>query len=174
MDHLEFLKHSFKEAIKFEQYGREFFLKASDEAKNPLAKEIFAKLADEELKHIKRIKEVFDSLLQESKWPNETPKSENLPWKHIFKEALNNFKELVKQNTQDMEALQLGLDFEAKGYKFYNEMVQKATTEVEKAFFEFLRDEEEGHYLIIENLKKYMENPIDWYGEEEHHIFEGN
>jgi len=173
MDHIEFLKHSFKEAIKFEQYGREFFLKAANEAKNPLAKEIFSKLAEEELKHIKRIKDVFDALTQNNKWPDQTPISENLPWKHIFKEALNNFNKMVNPSTSDSEALQLGLDFESKGYKFYNEMVQKSINPVEKSFFEFLRDEEQGHYLIIQNLKKYMENPLDWYGEEEHHIFEG-
>lgn len=174
MDHLEFLKHSFKEAIKFEEYGKQFFMKASREAKNPMAKEIFEKLAEEELKHIKRIKEVFDSLTKENKWPNETPKSENLPWKHIFKEAMSHFEDLVKPSSNDAEAIQLGLDFESKGYKFYDEMAKKATTNIEKSFFEFLRDEEEGHYLIIENLKKYMENPLDWYGEEEHHIFEGD
>lgn len=174
MDHIEFLKHSLREAIKFEEYGRQFFLKATEEAKNPLAKEIFAKLAEEEVKHMKRIKEVFDVLIHNSRWPEATPKSENLPWKHIFKEALDNFKDLVKSSTQDTEALQLGLDFESKGYKFYNEMVKKATNPIEKSFFEFLRDEEEGHYLIIENLKKYLDNPIDWFGETEHHIFEGD
>ncbi len=173
MEHIDFLKNSFREAIVFEQNGREFFLKAAEETKNSLAKEIFKNLADEELKHIKRIKEVFDSLVNSNKIPDSFPKSENIPWKNVFREALNRFKDIVKSDMQEKEAIRLSLDFESKGFKMYDELAKKSTNELERKFFEILRDEEEGHYLIIENLQKYLENPVDWYGELEHHIFEG-
>ncbi|MCX7991825.1 MAG: ferritin family protein [Proteobacteria bacterium] len=173
MDHTDFLKNSLREAIIFEQNGREFFLKSAEEAKNPFAKEIFKTLADEELKHIKRIKEVFDNLVRENVLPTNIPASENKPWKNIFKEALERFRELVKSDIQDKEAIKLGLDFESKGFKFYDQLAKKSTDPVEKRFFEILRDEEEGHYLLIENLEKFLLNPVDWFGEQEHHIFEG-
>lgn len=173
MDHNEFLKVSFKEAVKFEESGREFFLKAAAETKNPMARDIFTNLADEELKHIRRIKEIFESLVRKNELPAVLPASDNLPWKNIFREAMDRFKELVKQTTMDTEAIQLSLDFEAKGYKLYQGLADKSVSPIEKKFFETLRDEEEGHYLMIENLQKFLENPIDWYGEEEHHIFEG-
>jgi rubrerythrin len=172
MDHSELLKNSFREAIKFEEDGRKFFLKAAEESLNPFAKEVFQNLAAEELKHIKRIKEVYNNLKGED-WPSLTPSSDNLPWKNIFREALEKFKDIVKPGIQDADSLQLGLDFERKGYKFYDGLAKNAANNAEKKFFEILRDEEEGHYLIIENLQKYMENPVDWFGEQEHHIFEG-
>lgn len=173
MNHIDFLKSSLREAIIFEQNGREFFLKYAEEAKNPFAKEIFKKLADEELKHIKRIKEVFDALTKENVIPDVFPPSENKPWKNIFQDALQRFKDIVKSDIQDTEAIKLGLDFESKGFKFYDELAKKSAHPVEKKFFEILRDEEEGHYLIIENLEKFLLNPVDWFSEEEHHIFEG-
>lgn len=173
MDHKELLKGALKEAINFETSGREFFLKAAETSKNPMAKEIFKNLADEELKHIKRIKEVFDTLVSEGKFPESLPKSENLPWKNIFREALEKFKDIVNPKMLELDSIKLGLDFESKGYKMYDELAKKAANPLERQFFEALRDEEEGHYLAIENLKKFIENPVDWYGELEHHIFEG-
>lgn len=173
MNHAELLKSSFKEAVRFEESGREFFLKAAENTKNPMAKDIFTTLANEELKHIKRIKDVFDRLVSEGKFPEELPKSENLPWKNIFRDALNRFKDVVKPQILELDSIKLGLDFESKGYKMYDELAKKAANSLERAFFETLRDEEEGHYLAIENLQKFMENPVDWYGELEHHIFEG-
>lgn len=173
MDHAEVLRGAFKEAVRFEESGREFFIKAADTSKNPMAREIFTNLAYEELKHIKRIKEVFDALVSNGKFPEQLPKSENLPWKNIFRDALNKFKDLVNPKMLELDSIKLGLDFESKGYKMYDDLAKKAANPLEKEFFETLRDEEEGHYLAIENLKKFIENPVDWYGELEHHIFEG-
>lgn len=173
MDHSELLKNSFKEAVKFEESGREFFIKAANASKNPMAKEIFSNLANEELKHIKRIKEVYDHLVSNNSFPEVLPKSDNLPWKNIFKDALEKFKDFVNPQMLELDSIKLGLDFESKGYKMYDELAKKAANPIEKSFFETLRDEEEGHYLAIENLKKFIENPVDWYGEFEHHIFEG-
>lgn len=173
MDHSELLKSSFREAVRFEESGREFFLKAANASKNPMAKEIFTNLANEELKHIKRIKEVYDQLVSNNLFPDVLPKSDNLPWKSIFKDALEKFKDIVNPQMLELDSIKLGLDFESKGYKMYDELSKKAANPIEKSFFETLRDEEEGHYLVIENLKKFIENPVDWYGELEHHIFEG-
>lgn len=173
MNHSELLKNSFREAVKFEESGREFFLKAAEASKNPMAKEIFINLAAEELKHIKRIKDVFDALIKNGNFPAALPKSENLPWKNIFKDALNKFKDIVSPKMLELDSIKLGLDFESKGYKMYDELAKNAANPLEKEFFETLRDEEEGHYLAIENLQKFIENPVDWYGELEHHIFEG-
>lgn len=173
MSEMDFLKKSFEEAVKFESYGRQFFIDAAKEAQNPFAREVFNNLADEELKHIQRINEVFKSLKEEGTWPDKTPESGNLPWRHIFRDALDKFKDTVKPGMSDKESLDLGLNFERKGYKFYDEMVKQSSVPGQKRFFVFLRDEEEGHYLIIEHLKKYLENPTDWYGEQERHIFEG-
>lgn len=173
MNHSELLKNSFREAVKFEESGREFFLKAAEASKNPMAKEIFINLAAEELKHIKRIKDVFDALIKNGDFPTSLPKSENLPWKNIFKDALNKFKDIVTPKMLELDSIKLGLNFESKGYKMYDELAKNAANSLEKEFFETLRDEEEGHYLAIENLQKFIENPVDWYGELEHHIFEG-
>lgn len=49
-------------AIKLEEDGRNFYLKASKQAKNLPAKRLLSSLADEELKHIERISEIHEGL----------------------------------------------------------------------------------------------------------------
>ena len=54
------MREALEEAIRFETDGREFFLKAAQKAKSYFAKLIFETIAEEELGHIKRVRDIFD------------------------------------------------------------------------------------------------------------------
>ena len=49
-----------EEAIRFETDGREFFLQAAEKAKTYFAKVIFQIIAEEELDHIRKVKQIYE------------------------------------------------------------------------------------------------------------------
>ncbi len=174
MDEKAGTNESLRLAIKFEQEGRDFFLKAADRTHHPLGKQMFSSLANDELQHIRRVTRIFDALESKDEWPqtenaNYQPKTFNT----IFEEAKERLKEIVKPQADEIEALNLGLAYEERGYKFYQDLTQKASSAPEKEFYRQLAAEENKHYQIIQETQKYLEKPEDWYADQEHQIYEG-
>jgi rubrerythrin len=62
---------AFKIAINFEKEGREYYLSARDRCRHRLGKQMFASLADDEVGHMKRIKNLFDSFAEKGELPEE-------------------------------------------------------------------------------------------------------
>jgi rubrerythrin len=61
------IQKALEEAIRFEVDGREFFLQAAETAETYFTKSIFKVLAEEELSHIQRVKEVHRRCLSSEK-----------------------------------------------------------------------------------------------------------
>jgi|GEM_PF-646801 len=105
-----------KAAIKFEKDGRKFFLDANKKTKQKYGQLMFRSIADAELEHIKRIREVYDSLIKTREWPDRpalfTKKS---PLKNVFEEAREKLDQNVKVETNDIEAAKMAREYEEKG-----------------------------------------------------------
>jgi rubrerythrin len=112
-----------KAAIKFEKDGRKFFLDASKKTKQKYGQLMFRSIADAELEHIKRIREVYDSLIKTGEWPDRpalfTKKS---PLKNVFEEAREKLDQNVKVETNDIEAATIAREYEEKGFRFYQDL----------------------------------------------------
>jgi rubrerythrin len=161
-------------ALKFEQEGRDFFLKAAERTQHPLGKQMFRSLADDEIQHLRRVTQVFEALKNKAGWPAPSPEKHSPKTFHtIFEEAKEHLKEIIAVQADEIEALKLGLTYEERGYKFYQDLAQKASSANEKDFYQQLAIEENSHYQIIQNTQKYMEKPWDWYADQEHQIYEG-
>ncbi len=161
-------------AIKFEKEGREFFLQAAEMTSHPLGKRMFASLANDELLHLRRVTEIFEALENKREWPKAQPGEHQSKTFHIiFEEARQHLKEIVKPRVGEIEALDLGLAYEKRGYKFYQDLASEAFSKPEKEFFQQLADAENQHYQIIQETIKYLEKPEDWYADQEHQIYEG-
>ena len=133
---------------------------------------MFQSLADDELKHIKRIKTLFESLLEKGEWPQELP-APPTQIKTVFKEALATIDKDVKGDENDLEVIDFALELERKGFKFYRDMAQKSARQDEKDFFNSLADEENIHIDILQATYEYFERPWDSFAQEERPIFEG-
>jgi rubrerythrin len=161
-------------AIKFEKEGREFFLQAAERTRHPLGKRMFQSLADDELRHLRRVTQVFEALENKEEWPKLEPTNyQPTILRTIFEEAKEHLKEIVHPQADELEALNLALAYEQRGYKFYSELAQKAALAPEKDFYQQLAAEENSHYQIIQDTQKYLEKPWDWYADQEHQIYEG-
>ncbi len=162
-------------AIEKEEFGRDFFAKAVSDCKNELGKEIFRTLLKEEGVHIARIKQVYDALSTGSGWSTEWKalKGTNENLQQLFRDRLAKLGTGVKGDTGDIEALDLGMEFEQGAIKFYEEHLPSASDDLERAFVETLIKEERTHYATLADIKQFLTNPESYYTEMERHGLDG-
>lgn len=152
----EGMRKALEEAIQFEMDGREFFLKAAARAKSYFAKLIFETIAEEELGHIKRVKDIYDrSATSEIKtFSPSVLQSSNL--ENVFQEAKKRIDRDFIVNVDEVEAIRLGIELEIKGHEFYNRLAGEATSEFEKSFYHQLAQEESHHFSILHQVEETM------------------
>jgi rubrerythrin len=156
-------------AQEMEEKGRAFYEKALAISENPLGKEIFRLLIDDEIVHLERIRNISDSLTKDKGWTED--------WKalqcgyrdlgQVFRDlaARENKAELI--NSSDLEALKLAHDFELRSVEFYESQLPRATDPLEQAFLVQMIVEEKAHYRALQDTTYYLTDPEGWFIEKE-------
>ena len=152
-------------AIKLEEDGKEFYIKASETTSQPHPKNLFKSLSEAEDKHITSAKEIYERLKSENKWPKfVAPTEDDMGKKSVFpKDPKITDNELAEIT----DALNIGIEMEEKSIKFYDDLAQEATDPFEKRFYIALSREERGHYLDLWDYQEYLQNPAGWFGMKE-------
>ena len=159
----DFNKDVLSAAIKFEEDGRTLFLKCVNKTAHPWGKSLFQSLADDELKHIQRLKELFNTLTASKKWSEgPLPLAAEKQWKNIFEKAKAKIDTVVKASTGDIDALNLGIDFEEKGMHYYHKLSEETKNPLEKKFYQILSQEENRHFLILKDSHELLTDPASW------------
>jgi rubrerythrin len=160
----EINKEVLSAAIKFEEDGRNLYLECIKKTGHPWGKSLFQSLADDELKHIERLKEVFNTLAVSQKYAEETmPLAAEKQWKNIFEKAKSKIDKVVKASTTDIEALKMGMDFEERGIKYYQKLSEESKNQLEKKFYQILAQEEKSHFLILKDSHELLTDPSSWF-----------
>jgi rubrerythrin len=152
------IQKALEEAIRFEVDGREFFLQAAEKAETYLTKSIFKILAEEELGHIRKVKEVHGRCLSFEKDVFLPPVSTTSQLENIFQQAKRETDPRVLMKTGELEAVRLALQLEIKGHEFYKRLAQEATGEFEKAFYRQLAQEESVHFSVLRQMEEALMN----------------
>jgi rubrerythrin len=161
-------------ALTNEQREREFYLKSAERCRNKLGKSMFKQIADDELEHYERLKEIHARWQSEKKWPESLPvKVKGTAVKDILKDFLLKAEASAPGNDDDLKAVRTALDFEAKGEKFYAQLRDASADPKEKAFFEILSKMERQHYLSLKDTEDYFTDPAGWFRKKEHHGIDG-
>jgi len=150
------MRKALEEAIRFETDGREFFLKAAEKAKSYFAKLIFETIAEEELGHIKRVKDIYDRSTTSDKQISSSPISEKNPLGNIFQKAEESIDPNLITNADELEAIRLAIQLEIKGHEFYNRLAKDACNEYEKVFYHQLAEEESNHFSILHQVEEIV------------------
>jgi len=162
-------------ALEGEERGRDFYKEAVDKCANELGKDIFRTLTIEEGIHIKRVKEIYDSLQRgeawTGKWKEYKLQNENL--EQLFKERIRKLGPGAQAGATDLEALEVGLGFEQSAIKFYEQELASATDPLEKEFIQRMILEEHAHYASLADVKLYLTNPQAYFIEHERHTLDG-
>lgn len=161
-------------ALNNEMREREFYLKHAKRTKNTLGKKMFQQIADDELEHYERLKELHKKWSKEERWPETVPlKVKDTVVKDILVNFLKHVDEKAKGDSDDLEAIRTAIDFEAKGTKYYAELRDHLSDPKEKEFFDLLSRIENEHYLSLKETEEYMTDPASWYLKMEHHTLDG-
>lgn len=138
-------------ALQNETNEREFYLQHAGRTGNPLGKAMFEQIADEELEHYERLKQLHDRWVKEEKWPETLPlKVKETSVKDVLKNVIKSVTQMAAGNADDLEALRTAIDFEAKGTAFYARLRDEVTDPQEKAFFDLLSRIEHEHFFFPE------------------------
>jgi rubrerythrin len=136
-----------EQAIRFESDGRDYYLAASAQVKNPLAAKLFLALADEEKDHVRRVREIYEELKDKPGWPSVT--------EMVARQAgvLDIFQKASPSSVNDADgraALTRAAEMERKGIGFYRDRLAQASCEAEATFYKRLVAEEEQHLRAVE------------------------
>ena len=157
-------KDILSKAIKFEEDGRKLYLECAEKTEHQWGKSLFQSLADDEVKHIARLKETFNTLsISEKFTAGPLPLAAEKQWKNIFEKAQDTIDTVVKASTSDIDALQLGIDFEERGIKYYSTLSEESNNPLEKKFYRVLAQEENRHFLILKDSHELLTDPASWY-----------
>lgn len=157
-------------AMELEIDGRKFYLNAAAKSANEASRKLFEYLADQELHHQTRIKEIYGRLERGEEWPKAAVTLPKVPYESIFSGAS---QAKVSGAEGDMEAIKLALELEDKSYDYYNELARKAAGLFERRFFAALCYEERGHYLMLLDSLDFLTDPAGWYARHEKGLLEG-
>ncbi|MBW1859949.1 MAG: ferritin family protein [Deltaproteobacteria bacterium] len=167
--------HMLSTALGLEEKGKGFYSKAVSTCHNAVGKEIFRMLMKDEVVHMDRIRQIYKRLEGGGPWSDE--------WKSIqpdHKELGLLFREIafahgreVTTEASDMEAIDVGIDFEMRAITFYQEHLEQVTDPLEREFIEQLIKEEKSHHAALSDMKLYLSDSAAWFGEQERSGLDG-
>jgi rubrerythrin len=151
-------------ALDNEKREHEFYELNAKRTKNPVGKAMFEQIADDELEHYERLRQLHDKWVKEEKWPETVPlKVGNTVVGDILKDLLQKAKEGPAADDDDLQAIRTAIDFEGKGAAYYAMLRDKVTDPREKAFFELMANIEHEHYVSLRETEEYFVDPVSWF-----------
>jgi rubrerythrin len=141
-------------AMQAETDGHHFYLMAASTTKDPQGKEVFAQLADEELSHLKFLKEQRESYLATGHAAEAVAlgRGRDLSGESpIFSAAI---KGRLQEAHFEMSALSIGVSLELSSQSFYREQARAVGDPAARRFFEELAEWEAEH---AEALNRQLE-----------------
>lgn len=159
-----------KEAIKMEESGHGFYMETSKKSENDITKKTFSFLAGQELLHIESIKNFYNTLKENRKFPSTDLsgiKKERNDKLSIFSKSIKELSEKIKPSDDDKKACEFAMEFENNGYKYYESMLKDAKDENLAKLLKFLLEEESKHYEAINDLHTYLADSHNWFMYEE-------
>ena len=162
-------------ALEMEEKGKSFYSKAIGECHNDLGLKIFSMLKQDEDIHIQRIKSIYEHLQGTHTW-DESWKTMGLEHKDltvVFRELAATHQKTIKADTGDLAALDVGLDFEFRSVRFYEEQLKAAEDPLEIEFVKHMIEEERSHHSALLEMKAFLSDPAAWFRGVERGAFDG-
>jgi rubrerythrin len=165
----ENMEEVLKMALEMEEEGFQTYTEGAKTIKNSLGKRMLERLAQDELNHMNRIREVYEALEGKRNWNTVTiqPPRESATFQDIFNRLrtdLNqSMEELGNHGVDDEEVIETGINLENYSKFFYAEAAKKVKDEKIKEFLEILTREEQAHYDALRKVNSFMADPANWF-----------
>ncbi|HQI01509.1 MAG TPA: ferritin family protein [Deltaproteobacteria bacterium] len=161
-------------ALNNEKNEREFYLEHAGRTKNPLGRVMFQQIADDELEHYTRLKELHEKWEKAEKWPESVPLA--VKQTDIGSTTKSMLKKLDVKEESDadyLKAVEIAVEFEARGMNLYTTLKDEVSDPREKAFFALLAGIEREHYLSLRDVEEFLKDPEGWLRRTERHTLDG-
>jgi rubrerythrin len=166
--------HTLKVALDNEMREHEFYLKNAGRTGNHLGKAMFQQIAEEELEHYERLKQLKENWEKQGKWPDTLPLTvKNTKIKDALKKLIEKVSPRETGDDDTLKAIQTAIAFEAEGAIFYARLRDEVSDPKEKAFFNLLADVEHEHFVSLKDTEEFLTDPASWYREKESTSLDG-
>jgi rubrerythrin len=142
-------------AMQMEKDGEDYYRQLARQTSNKGLHTILTMLADEEVKHYNVIERM------QIKEPNMTETTILTDAKNIFVQTKES-GESFDFDINEAELYKKARDIEKKSRDFYTEKADDVTEEYQKEIFLILADEENKHYLLLDNIIEFVSRPEQW------------
>jgi len=151
-----------KLALTNEEKERDFYMEHAKRTKDVLGRQMFVSIAADEDEHYRKLRELHAKLEERGKWPD----TFSIEMYSTVTEALGRLSKEATTHPEgdddDVEAVKVAIQFEAKGEEFYAKLAEKAESKAEKRFFTLLSSMEREHRLSLEDTLEYFTDPEEW------------
>ena len=162
--------------MKTELWGQRFYREAVARTASEDGKRVFQSLVDEEGKHLDILRGQYASLAGDGGWVSPSKAIElaqSAESTHIFPDA-EDVGQLIPDDTSDVGALELAMDFERRGYEQYMDNAEAADSPGAQELWRSLADWEDQHFAFLQKTHEFLKSNGAWYfDEEELPFFEG-
>jgi rubrerythrin len=155
-------------AIKMETDAIKFYTEASQKTKNPVGKQMFLTIVEDEKRHLETLTQIFKGL---NITVQDVSPMENI--RTVFESMKNGMISRVEATMDELDAFKIAMQMEKESVEFYKKAAAGAKTEKEKTLFERLIKEEQEHYNIFSNTYFFLSDTGSWFMWEEHSIVDG-
>lgn len=163
----------FEFAMQKEKYSEDYYRELASKIGNKGLKNIFNMLADEEAKHYKIVQQIRTQIPLKI---TDTPVLKNA--KKVFEKmrgSTENFNPpnvwRVKFDISELQLYEKARDIEQESKDFYLEKAEEVADTHQKEIFKKLANEEQKHFIILENICDFVAKPQSFLENAEfHHI----
>lgn len=143
-------------AMQMEKDGEHYYRDLAQKTQNVGLKKIMGMLADAEVRH-------YDTLQKMKKnEKTQLPDSEILSnVKNIFVQ-MKDGKDTLDVNISQKDLYTNAQEIEKKSRQFYTEKAAETNNQSHREIFLTIADEEERHYVILENIIHFISQPYTW------------
>ena len=161
-------------ALELAEEAVEFYAKSMAACSQPLYQDVFKKLKEDKEDQVGRITEIYNALGEGESWDNvcSLPPEDELDAKALFKKLAAKHQS-GKCPATEITAIDTAVDVEIKLLAFYEEKAKEAEDPTEKRFVERMVLETRAHYIILNDMKYYYEDPEGWFMDKERITLDG-
>jgi len=154
---------SIKTAIEMEEKGYKYYSENAKNTENEISRRVLESLAEQELDHRKRFKELSAKSKEFSSELEAEDFEEKI--KEFFTAAGKEEKKSWKE--EEKEVYEKALEMEKKTYRLYSDMLDQTDDKNEKKLLKAIMNEENQHEESIQNILYYLTDHDWWLADEE-------